>query len=54
VSDRSDLYTPFADIPCIDSDIIHLSAAGLDIVILNSLDAANELFNKRSSNYSSR
>lgn len=36
------------------SDIIHLSAAGNDIVVLNSFKAVNDLFDKRSSIYSSR
>ncbi len=38
----------------IGSDIIHLSAAGKDIVVLNSFRAMNDLFDKRSSIYSSR
>ncbi|KDR83250.1 hypothetical protein GALMADRAFT_876216 [Galerina marginata CBS 339.88] len=37
-----------------NSDIIHLKAAGKDIIVLNSLSAAVELLEKRSSIYSSR
>ena len=38
----------------LDSDIIHLSALGLDFVILNSVDDGVELLENRSSNYSDR
>ncbi|KAF8157210.1 cytochrome P450 [Crassisporium funariophilum] len=37
-----------------DSEIIHLEAAGNDIIVLNSFEAAKELCDKRSSIYSSR
>ncbi|KAF8198529.1 cytochrome P450 [Pholiota molesta] len=37
-----------------DSDILHLRAAGNDIVILNSFKVASDLFDKKSSIYSSR
>ncbi|KAF9523361.1 cytochrome P450 [Crepidotus variabilis] len=37
-----------------NSDIIHLSVAGSDFIVLNSVKAANELFEVRSANYSSR
>ena len=37
-----------------DSDIIHLSAAGMSLIILNSVKAANDLLDKRSSIYSNR
>jgi len=36
------------------SDVLHVDAAGKSIVIVNSWKAANELFEKRSSLYSSR
>ncbi|KAF8527426.1 cytochrome P450 [Hysterangium stoloniferum] len=36
------------------SDIIHLSAAGNSIVVLNSIEAASDLMEKKSSIYSSR
>jgi hypothetical protein len=38
----------------VDSDILHLRAAGNDIVILNSFKVASDLFDKKSSIYSSR
>lgn len=38
----------------IDSDIIHIDAAGQSIVVLNSVEATYDLFEKRSSIYSSR
>lgn len=38
----------------LDSDIIYLSVLGNEFVILNSMDAVNDLFEKRSSIYSSR
>ncbi|KAF9479499.1 cytochrome P450 [Pholiota conissans] len=37
-----------------NSDILHLRAAGNDIVLINSFKVANDLFDKRSSVYSSR
>jgi len=37
-----------------NSDVIHLAAAGSNIVVLNTFDAAVELLDKRSSRYSSR
>ncbi|KAF8970100.1 cytochrome P450 [Flammula alnicola] len=37
-----------------DSDIIHLNVAGTSIIVLNSLKAAYDLMDKRSSIYSSR
>ncbi|KAH9478040.1 Cytochrome P450 monooxygenase 98 [Psilocybe cubensis] len=37
-----------------DSDVLHLSVAGSHFIILNSFKAANDLFEKRSSIYSSR
>ncbi|TFK35243.1 cytochrome P450 [Crucibulum laeve] len=37
-----------------DSHILHLYAAGKDIVVINSATIANDLFNKKSSSYSSR
>ena len=39
---------------CADSDIIHVNALGTSIVILNSYKAATDLFDQRSSIYSSR
>ncbi|KDR71393.1 hypothetical protein GALMADRAFT_102730 [Galerina marginata CBS 339.88] len=36
------------------SEIIHLNAAGYDIVVLNSFDAANDIMERRSATYSSR
>ncbi|KAF8965868.1 cytochrome P450 [Flammula alnicola] len=36
------------------SDILYLNAAGTPIVVLNSIEAANDLFEKRSSIYSNR
>lgn len=36
------------------SDIVYASAAGNDVIILNSLEAVEDLLEKRSSNYSSR
>lgn len=40
------------DVP--DSDILHVSGAGKDIVILNTVEAARELLERRSANYSGR
>ncbi|KIJ97415.1 hypothetical protein K443DRAFT_133869 [Laccaria amethystina LaAM-08-1] len=37
-----------------DSDILHVKAIGMNIVILNSFKVANELLDKRSATYSSR
>jgi len=37
-----------------DSDIIYLNVAGTEVVVLNSLSAANELLDKRSLKYSGR
>ncbi|KAF5365441.1 hypothetical protein D9758_010873 [Tetrapyrgos nigripes] len=37
-----------------DSDIIHLDLLGTPLIVVNSLEAATELFDKRSSNYSDR
>lgn len=36
------------------SDIIHLNIAGSSLVVVDTAEAANELFDKRSSIYSSR
>ncbi|KAJ8501740.1 hypothetical protein ONZ45_g12030 [Pleurotus djamor] len=36
------------------SDVIHLDAAGVSVIVLNTLEATNDLFEKRSSIYSSR
>jgi hypothetical protein len=38
----------------VDSDIIYIDAAGTPIIILNSLEACNDLLEKRSTIYSSR
>jgi hypothetical protein len=35
-------------------DVVHLSGLGSSVVILNSLDAANDLLDKRGNNYSDR
>jgi hypothetical protein len=40
--------------PAIDSNILHMYAAGNDFIIVNSFDAAIELGDKRSAIYSSR
>ncbi|KAF5349225.1 hypothetical protein D9756_009488 [Leucocoprinus leucothites] len=37
-----------------DSDILHVSGAGKDIVILNSVETTKDLLEKRSANYSGR
>ncbi|KAF4567124.1 hypothetical protein EYR36_010741 [Pleurotus pulmonarius] len=37
-----------------DSDIIHLNIAGSSLIVIDTAEAANELFDKRSSIYSSR
>ncbi|KAF8900234.1 cytochrome P450 [Gymnopilus junonius] len=37
-----------------DSDIIHLQAAGHDLIVLNSVESATDLFDKKSSIYSGR
>ena len=37
-----------------DSDILHLHAAGRDIIVLNSFSAATALLDKKSAIYSSR
>lgn len=37
-----------------DSDILHLHAAGRDIIVLNSFGAATALLDKKSAIYSSR
>ena len=39
---------------CADSDIIHVNALGLSMVILNSYKVATDLLDQRSSTYSSR
>ena len=39
---------------CSDSDIIHVNALGMSIVILNSYKVATDLLDRRSSTYSSR
>ena len=39
---------------CSDSDIIHVNALGMSIVILNSYEVATDLLDRRSSTYSSR
>ena len=49
---RSESYSDFD--PPSDSGILHLRAAGHDIIILNSYEAAIELLERRSSIYSSR
>jgi hypothetical protein len=36
------------------SDILHLTGGGKDIIILNTVEVAKELLEKRSANYSSR
>jgi hypothetical protein len=41
-------------VACLDSDILHVDAAGSSIIIVNSWKAANDLFEKKSSVYSSR
>lgn len=38
----------------LDSDILHVDAAGTSIIIVNSHQVATELFEKRSAIYSSR
>jgi len=38
----------------LDSDILHLAVAGSNMIILNSVTAATDLLEKRSSIYSSR
>lgn len=38
----------------LDSDIIYLNLAGTPVVVVNSVDAAYELFERRSSLYSDR
>ena len=38
----------------VDSDIVHVSALGTHVVVLNSAKAVHELFEKRSSIYSDR
>lgn len=48
------IFFSLADRCSIDSDILHLRAAGNDIVILNSFKVASDLFEKKSSIYSSR
>ena len=40
--------------PSVDSDIISLKLLGTSVIILNSIEAVNDLFEKRSSNYSDR
>lgn len=37
-----------------DSDVIYYNVAGQDFVVVNTLEATNELFVKRSSIYSDR
>lgn len=37
-----------------DSSILHASGAGKNIVILNTVEAARDLLDKRSANYSNR
>lgn len=39
---------------CLSGDVIHLRVFGQSIVVLNSLCAVGELFEKRSANYSDR
>lgn len=38
----------------VESDVLHLSAAGDNIIILNSHKAANDLLEKKSNIYSDR
>ena len=38
----------------LESDVIHLSVAGMSLIVLNSVKAANDLLDKRSSIYSNR
>lgn len=38
----------------LESDIIHLKTAGMSLIVLNSVKAANDLLDKRSSIYSNR
>ena len=40
--------------PCTDSDIIHVNALGISIIILNSYEVATDLLDQRSSTYSNR
>lgn len=44
----------FEEIPLLDSDIIHLNVAGTSIVVLDTLEVANELLDQRSAIYSDR
>ena len=37
-----------------DSDIIYLNLSGSPLMVVNSITACNDLFDKRSSNYSDR
>lgn len=41
-------------ISLVDSDIIHLNVAGTSIVVLDTLEVANELLDQRSAIYSDR
>ena len=55
VMDRdSDLPLSIYLMLCSDSDIIHVNALGMSIVILNSYEVATDLLDRRSSTYSSR
>lgn len=40
--------------PMIGSDIVYLSGLGMNIIVLNSLEATSELFDKRSQIYNDR
>ena len=40
--------------PCADSDIIHVNALGISMIILNSYEVATDLLDQRSSTYSNR
>ena len=53
VMDR-DSDTPLHLMLCADSDIIHVNALGLSIIILNSYKIATDLLDQRSVTYSSR
>ena len=50
----SNILSTFAHAGMLGSDIIHLKLAGTRVFVLNSAEAAIELFDKRSSSYSDR
>jgi hypothetical protein len=52
-SESDDLFYPFADI-CAIGSLIHVTALGSHVVVMNKIEDAVELFEKRAAKYSDR